>query len=68
MYPPEEHSAHTTMRLFWLLLLCVHWLSPVFAGGITRVYYLGIREVDWNYAPTGMNVISNQSITRSLYV
>lgn len=56
------------MRLFWLLLLCICWPSPLFAGGITRVYYLGIHEVDWNYAPTGMNVMSNQSIARSLYV
>ncbi|KAM9227700.1 hephaestin isoform 1-T2 [Leptosomus discolor] len=53
------------MGLVWLLLLYIHMLSPVFAGGATRVYYLGIREVDWNYAPTGRNVLANQSIAHN---
>uniref|UniRef100_A0A8C7A1S5 ferroxidase n=1 Tax=Nothoprocta perdicaria TaxID=30464 RepID=A0A8C7A1S5_NOTPE len=34
-------------------------LSPALAGGVTRVYYLGIREVAWNYAPSGRNVLSS---------
>uniref|UniRef100_A0A8V5G0V6 Ceruloplasmin n=1 Tax=Melopsittacus undulatus TaxID=13146 RepID=A0A8V5G0V6_MELUD len=55
------------MGLFWLLLLYIHVLSPAFAGGVTRVYYLGIHEVDWNYAPTGRNVLANQSITHNPY-
>ncbi|KAM7094431.1 hephaestin isoform 4-T11 [Ciconia maguari] len=54
------------MGLFWVLLLYIHTLSPTFAGGVTRVYYLGIREVDWNYAPTGKNVLANQSIAHNL--
>ncbi|KAM9600289.1 hephaestin isoform 2-T4 [Morphnus guianensis] len=54
------------MGSFWLLLLYIHMLSPMFAGGVTRVYYLGIREVDWNYAPTGKNVLANQSIAHNL--
>ncbi|NXF44692.1 HEPH protein, partial [Oceanites oceanicus] len=54
------------MGLFWLVLLHVHMLSPTFAGGVTRVYYLGIREVDWNYAPTGKNVLANRSIAHNL--
>uniref|UniRef100_A0A8C4V4Q9 Ceruloplasmin n=1 Tax=Falco tinnunculus TaxID=100819 RepID=A0A8C4V4Q9_FALTI len=54
------------MGLFWLLLLYIHVLRPLFAGGVTRVYYLGIHEVDWNYAPTGKNVLSNQSIAHNL--
>ncbi|XP_075369601.1 hephaestin isoform X1 [Mycteria americana] len=53
------------MGLFWVLLLYIHTLSPTFAGGATRVYYLGIREVDWNYAPTGKNVLANQSIAHN---
>ncbi|XP_061217969.1 hephaestin isoform X1 [Neopsephotus bourkii] len=53
------------MGLFWLLLLYIHMLSPAFAGGVTRVYYLGIYEVDWNYAPTGKNVLANQSIAHN---
>ncbi|XP_009580733.1 PREDICTED: hephaestin [Fulmarus glacialis] len=54
------------MGLFWLLLLYIHILSPMFAGSVTRVYYLGIREVHWNYAPTGKNVLANQSIAHNL--
>ncbi|PKU34320.1 hephaestin isoform x1 [Limosa lapponica baueri] len=50
------------MGLFRLLLLYIYVLSPTFAEGVTRVYYLGIREVDWNYAPTGKNILANQSI------
>uniref|UniRef100_A0A672V5Q9 Ceruloplasmin n=1 Tax=Strigops habroptila TaxID=2489341 RepID=A0A672V5Q9_STRHB len=55
------------MGLFWLLLLYIHMLLPAFAGGVTRVYYLGIHEVNWNYAPTGKNVLANQSITHNPY-
>lgn len=56
------------MGLFWLLLLYIQMLSPMFVGGVTRVYYLGIHEVNWNYAPTGKNVLANQSIAHNLYV
>nr|XP_030128351.3 hephaestin isoform X1 [Taeniopygia guttata]XP_030128352.3 hephaestin isoform X1 [Taeniopygia guttata] len=53
------------MGSVWWLLLCIPMLSPTFAGGVIRVYYLGIHEVDWNYAPTGRNVLANQSIARN---
>uniref|UniRef100_A0A8C3H959 Hephaestin n=1 Tax=Chrysemys picta bellii TaxID=8478 RepID=A0A8C3H959_CHRPI len=43
--------------LFFLHLL----LLPIFAEGATRVYYLGICEVEWNYAPTGKNIITEAS-------
>ncbi|KAI2656580.1 Ferroxidase HEPHL1 [Labeo rohita] len=29
---------------------------------LQRTYYIGIREEDWNYAPTGRNLINNLSI------
>ncbi|XP_060717443.1 hephaestin-like protein 1a [Tachysurus vachellii] len=29
---------------------------------LTRTYYLGIREVDWNYAASGQNLINGQKI------
>ncbi|NWH70023.1 HEPH protein, partial [Piaya cayana] len=54
------------MGSFGWLLLCIHALSPALAGGATRVYYLGIREVSWNYAPTGKNVLANESIAQNL--
>lgn len=56
------------MGLLWLLLLYIHTLSPVRAGDVTRLYYLGIREVEWNYAPTGRNILMNQSIAQNPYV
>uniref|UniRef100_A0A8D0HKS2 Hephaestin n=1 Tax=Sphenodon punctatus TaxID=8508 RepID=A0A8D0HKS2_SPHPU len=43
--------------------LYVHLLLSSLAEGTTRIYYLGVREVEWNYAPKGKNVISGQSIT-----
>lgn len=55
-------SLQAAMGSVWWLLLCIPMLSPTFAAGVTRVYYLGIREVDWNYAPMGRNVFTNQSI------
>ncbi|XP_074771625.1 hephaestin isoform X1 [Athene noctua] len=54
------------MGLFWLLLLYIPVLSPAFAEGVTRIYYLGIREVDWDYAPTGRNMLASQSIAHDL--
>lgn len=53
------------MGSVWCLLLCIPMLSPTFAGGVTRVYYLGIHEVNWNYAPMGRNVLANQSIAHN---
>ncbi|XP_073673584.1 ferroxidase HEPHL1-like [Garra rufa] len=29
---------------------------------LQRTYYIGIQEEDWNYAPTGRNLINNRSI------
>uniref|UniRef100_A0A8B9PR09 Hephaestin n=1 Tax=Apteryx owenii TaxID=8824 RepID=A0A8B9PR09_APTOW len=55
------------MGLLWWLSFYIPLLSPTFAEGVTRVYYLGIREVDWNYAPTGRNILANQSIAHNLY-
>ncbi|KFP78052.1 Hephaestin, partial [Acanthisitta chloris] len=49
----------------WLLLLCTPMVSPTLAEGVTRVFHLGIREVHWDYAPTGRNVLGNKSITQS---
>uniref|UniRef100_A0A8C7JN55 ferroxidase n=1 Tax=Oncorhynchus kisutch TaxID=8019 RepID=A0A8C7JN55_ONCKI len=44
----------STASLF-LLLGC---FIPVFC--ITREYFIGIREIQWDYAPTGKNVILNK--------
>uniref|UniRef100_A0A8C5UX23 Ceruloplasmin n=1 Tax=Microcebus murinus TaxID=30608 RepID=A0A8C5UX23_MICMU len=48
-------------HLLWALLF-VQSLWPQVTDGTTRVYYLGIRDVQWNYAPKGKNVITNQPL------
>ncbi|XP_032993749.1 hephaestin isoform X2 [Lacerta agilis] len=50
----------------WHTAFHLHLLVHVLAEGATRVYYLGIREVDWNYAPLGKNTITGQSIANDL--
>uniref|UniRef100_A0ABI7X3V3 ferroxidase n=1 Tax=Felis catus TaxID=9685 RepID=A0ABI7X3V3_FELCA len=48
-------------HLFWALLF-LQPLWPRLTDGATRVYYLGILDVQWNYAPKGRNVIMNQPL------
>lgn len=37
---------------------------PSVDGGETRVYYIAVEEVIWNYGPTGENNIDGASLTR----
>ncbi|XP_004439959.1 PREDICTED: hephaestin isoform X3 [Ceratotherium simum simum] len=48
-------------HLLWTLLF-VQPLWPQLTDGATRVYYLGVRDVQWNYAPKGRNGITNQPL------
>nr|XP_036872957.1 hephaestin isoform X2 [Manis javanica] len=48
-------------HLLWALLF-IQSLCSQLADGATRVYYLGIWDVQWNYAPKGRNVITNQPL------
>uniref|UniRef100_A0A8D2JPG2 Ceruloplasmin n=1 Tax=Sciurus vulgaris TaxID=55149 RepID=A0A8D2JPG2_SCIVU len=48
-------------HLFWALLF-MQSLWPLLTDGATRVHYLGIQDVQWNYAPKGRNVITNQTL------
>ncbi|XP_053436034.1 hephaestin isoform X6 [Nycticebus coucang] len=48
-------------HLLWAVLF-TQSLWPQFTNGTTRVYYLGIQDVQWNYAPKGRNVITNQPL------
>ncbi|XP_012863378.2 hephaestin isoform X3 [Echinops telfairi] len=47
---------------FLCALLFIHPLWPQLTDGATRVYYLGIQDVQWNYAPKGRNIIKNQPL------
>ncbi|HJT09977.1 MAG TPA: multicopper oxidase domain-containing protein [Candidatus Nitrosotalea sp.] len=36
--------------------------TPTLFQGVTRTYYIAADEVKWNYAPTGMNMITGLSL------
>nr|BAE43391.1 unnamed protein product [Mus musculus] len=48
-------------HLLWALLL-MHSLWSIPTDGAIRNYYLGIQDMQWNYAPKGRNVITNQTL------
>ncbi|XP_030883878.1 hephaestin [Leptonychotes weddellii] len=58
---PRVMWAMEAGHLIWALLL-MQPLWPHLTEGATRVYYLGIQDVQWNYAPKGRNVIMNQTL------
>ncbi|XP_054184205.1 hephaestin isoform X9 [Homo sapiens] len=58
---PRVMWAMESGHLLWALLF-MQSLWPQLTDGATRVYYLGIRDVQWNYAPKGRNVITNQPL------
>ncbi|KAJ1088314.1 hypothetical protein NDU88_001472 [Pleurodeles waltl] len=49
-------------RLLATCLLVLLWISQAWAK--ERVYYIGIKEVVWDYCPTEMNVISGKPISK----
>ncbi|XP_077844143.1 hephaestin isoform X4 [Macaca mulatta] len=58
---PRVMWAMESGHLLWALLF-MQSLWPQLTDGATRVYYLGIQDVQWNYAPKGRNVITNQPL------
>nr|XP_015206786.1 PREDICTED: hephaestin isoform X2 [Lepisosteus oculatus] len=50
-----KHIVSIQIMGFLSLMVCVR--------GATRLYYLGIREIEWNYTPTGKNKISGNNFT-----
>ena len=45
---------------FWLTVLA---LCLRLSEGVTRTYYIGIREENWDYAPQGKNVVKGLDIS-----
>ncbi|XP_053314878.1 ceruloplasmin [Spea bombifrons] len=46
-----------------LIVICLIFLLGLgCTAAIDRIYYIGIRETNWDYAPTGRNIISGKSI------
>ncbi|KAL7842550.1 hypothetical protein SRHO_G00242390 [Serrasalmus rhombeus] len=49
---------------FWLTVLAL-CLRP--SEGVTRTYYIGIREENWDYAPERKNVVTGLDINKDTY-
>ncbi|CAL8268005.1 unnamed protein product [Arctogadus glacialis] len=47
-----------------LLLLCC---AAVCVSAVRREYFLRIEEVQWNYAPSGMNLIQNRTLQQDQF-
>jgi len=52
------------MGTFWNCLRSLSILCAVIAqaSGINRTFYIGIQEENWNYAPSGQNLINGKPI------
>ncbi|XP_061636221.1 ceruloplasmin [Phyllopteryx taeniolatus] len=55
----QKYSVQMLQSVLVLFLLCY---TPVCISGMRREYFLRIEEVNWNYAPSGMNLIQNNTI------
>uniref|UniRef100_A0A8C1RI50 Ceruloplasmin n=1 Tax=Cyprinus carpio TaxID=7962 RepID=A0A8C1RI50_CYPCA len=56
----KSSSGHILPGLHWTLLgvLCCAGI----ASSITREYFFAIKEIQWDYAPSGKNLIQNKTI------
>lgn len=52
------------LQLKLLVLLCYAGV----VSSITREYFLAIKEIQWDYAPSGKNVIQNKTIKEDEWV
>ncbi|XP_073530743.1 ceruloplasmin [Phyllobates terribilis] len=57
---PPRRTCPRIMKLLAICLLATLKWAHVEAA--ERTYYIAIREVNWDYAPSGMNIISGKSI------
>ncbi|KAG8580850.1 hypothetical protein GDO81_007442 [Engystomops pustulosus] len=48
------------MKLLGTCLLCLCCIGDVV--GVNRIFYIGMKELEWNYNPSGMNTISGKPI------
>ncbi|XP_071378036.1 ferroxidase HEPHL1-like [Centroberyx affinis] len=53
------------MQALYEVKSCGSQASPSPVGGVMRDYYLAAEKVRWNYAPSGMDLINNVSLTES---
>jgi len=38
------------------------------SSGMTRTYYMAAEEVDWNYLPSGLNLLTNQPASEEVFL
>jgi len=51
------------MQGFYNVSTCGSVTSPAQAPGPERHFYIAAEEMDWNYAPKGMNFMENETLT-----
>lgn len=51
------------MQGFFEVSACGSAASPTEAPGTERRFYIAAEEMEWNYAPSGMNYMNNASLT-----
>ena len=52
----------TGMKYTYKVNKCVGSTDSFFAGNERRRYYIGIKEVDWDYAPNNMQMTSGEEL------
>ncbi len=51
------------MQSFYEVSVCGSSVFPTEAPGKERYFYIAAEEMDWDYAPSGMNYMTNKSLT-----
>lgn len=51
------------MQAFYEVKSCGSEVNSIAMGGVVRNYYLAAEKVQWNYAPSGKDVINDVSLT-----
>ncbi len=51
------------MQSFYEVSACGSSVSPPQAPGKERSFYIAAEEMEWDYAPSGMNYMTNKSLT-----
>lgn len=70
--PHSQHAAVHTMDFHinrWCLFSLISFCTLVGQNeGITRTFFIGIREENWDYAPGGYNHITGKPFTQDEWV
>lgn len=53
------------MQAFYEVNSCDSEAGSAAKGGVERIYYLAAEKVQWNYTPSGKDLINNVSLTEA---